>query len=244
MRGRRHGRGRGRRHHLRHHSPAVHVHVHVRMVRAHVGLDVWHGERFVVVKVGEMVVDVVEAVEVSEVELVHGDVVRVVEVQPVRGGRIQRVRHRARVFSLRRRERWSVRRGGLVRAIMPIWEVTCRGGRGGETRGATGPDRPGCRSIARGRVQWGHGLRSGRGGGCRARSRAGIARASLRAHHQTPKPPKRTAVSKTFERECRRTDLPTASAPTRHPTRAVEDGIRTCQPCAPARRVRGWSPVA
>jgi hypothetical protein len=127
---------------------------------------------------------------------------------------------------------------------MRIWEVTCRGGRGGETRGATGPDRPGCRSIARGRVRWGHGRRSGRGGGCRARSRAGIARASLRAHHQTPKPPKRTAVSKTFERECRRTDLPKASAPTRHPTRAVEDGRRTCQPCAPARRVRGWSPVS
>jgi hypothetical protein len=127
---------------------------------------------------------------------------------------------------------------------MRIWEVTCRGGRGGETRGATGPDRPGCRSIARGRVRWRHGLRSGCGGGCRARSRAGIARASLRAHHQTPKPPKRTAVSKTFERECRRTDLPTASAPTRHPTRAVEDGRRTCQPCAPARRVRGWSPAA
>jgi hypothetical protein len=123
---------------------------------------------------------------------------------------------------------------------MRIWEVTCRGGRGGETRGATGPDRPGCRSIARGRVRWGHGRRSGRGGGCRARSRAGIARASLRAHHQTPKPPKRTAVSKTFERECRRTDLPTASAPTRHPTRAVEDGktyVSTVRARSPRARV-------
>ena len=83
------------------------------MVRAHVGLDVRHGERFVVVKVGEMVVDVVEAVEVSEVELVHGDVVRVVEVQPVRGGRIQRVRHRTRVFSLRRRREGG--KGGQAR---------------------------------------------------------------------------------------------------------------------------------
>ena len=134
-----------------------------------------------------------------------------------------------------------VRRGGLDYAH--LGGDVSRGTRGRDAR-CDGPGSPGMPVDRARSCPWGHGRRSGCGGGCRARSRAGIARASLRAHHQTPKPPKRTAVSKTFERECRRTDLPTASAPTRHPTRAVEDGRRTCQPCAPARRVRGWSPVA